>query len=211
MPKAKVKLNFDALSVSEKIARARIIVQNMTTNAANFPHPTPALGDVTVVIDAAEQAYNAALVARDLSKQRTAELEVQVAALDEMAARLAGFVESASGGKEEIILSAGMSVRAPSLASGQPPADPSSLTPTTGDHEREVDLSWNASTNAKSYIVQFSPNPPTDTSWTQAAVVTVSKATISGLTSGTKYWFRVAAVGSGGQSGWSDPALKMAP
>jgi hypothetical protein len=208
---AKVKLNFKSLSMPEKITRARIIVQNMTTNAVNFPNPTPKLSDVTVVIDAAEQAYNAALIARDISKQRTAELEQQVDALDTMAGRLASFVESASGGKEDIILSAGMEVRAPSLASGQPPAAPTSLTATTGDHEGELDLTWNASSNAKSYIVERSPNPPTDTSWSQAAVVTTSKTTIDGLTSGAKYWFRVAAVGGSGQSGWSDPAMKMAP
>lgn len=211
MPKAKVKLNFSALSVSEKIARARIIVQNMTANAVNFPNPMPALADVTAVIDAAEQAYNAALKARDISKQRTAELEQQEEALDDMASRLAGFVESASGGKEEIILSAGMDVRTPAVVSGQPPAAPTSLAATAGDHEGEIDLVWNASSNARSYVVQSSPNPPTDSSWAQANIVTVSKTTIGGLVSGAKYWFRVAAVGGGGQSGWSDPAMKMAP
>jgi hypothetical protein len=54
-------------------------------------------------------------------------------------------------------------------------------------------------------------DPPTPTSWTHAGVATKSRATISGLTSGTRYWFRVAAVNSNGQSGWSDPAAKMAP
>jgi hypothetical protein len=37
---------------------------------------------------------------------------------------------------------------------------------------------------------------------------TTSKA--SGLTSGTKYWFRVRAVGAAGLSGGSEPAQKMA-
>jgi hypothetical protein len=208
---AKVKLNFSALSIVEKIARARLIVQNMTANAASFPNPTPTLAEMTAAIDAAEQAYNAALTARNISKQRTAELATQEDALDEMAARMAGFVESASGGKEEIILSAGMDVRAPNVPTGQPPAPPTSLSATTGDKEGEVDLSWNASANAKSYIVQSSPNPPTETSWTQLAVVTTSKTTIGKLASGTKSWFRVAAVGAGGQSAWSDPAMAFAP
>lgn len=44
------------------------------------------------------------------------------------------------------------------------------------------------------------PNPP-------LAQIT----TISGLTSGVRYWFRVAAIGASGQSGWSDPATKIAP
>jgi len=40
---------------------------------------------------------------------------------------------------------------------------------------------------------------------------TKSTTTIDGLTSGTRYWFRVAAVAALGQSGWSDPATKIAP
>ena len=60
-------------------------------------------------------------------------------------------------------------------------------------------------------IVQKSPDPISPTSWQQASVVTKSKTTVSGLTSGTKYWFRVAAVGTAGQGPWSDPATKLAP
>jgi hypothetical protein len=35
--------------------------------------------------------------------------------------------------------------------------------------------------------------------------------TVSNLTSGTKYWFKVAGLGSAGQGPWSDPATKIAP
>jgi len=42
-------------------------------------------------------------------------------------------------------------------------------------------------------------------------VITASKTTVTDLTSGTKYWFRVAAKASGAQGPWSDPAQKMAP
>jgi len=55
-----------------------------------------------------------------------------------------------------------------------------------------------------------SPDPITRTSWTLGVVSTKSSATLSGLTSGTKYWFRVAAIGAAGQGAWSDPATKMA-
>ena len=44
-----------------------------------------------------------------------------------------------------------------------------------------------------------------------AATVTKSKATVTGLTSGTKYWFRVRAIGATGPGPWSDPATKIAP
>lgn len=207
---AKVKLIFGKLPLTEKFARARMIVEKMTANAANFPNPMPALADVSAAISAAEKAYNGALEARALSKQRTAELSTLEDVMDEMVSRLGSFVDTASAGKEEIILSAGMDVRAPSIASNTPPGVPS-LGVTSGDHEGEVDTSWNSDPLAQSYILQISPNPPTDASWTQVAVITTSSYTVKGLTSGVKYWFRVAAVGAGGQSGWSDPAVRMAP
>lgn len=46
--------------------------------------------------------------------------------------------------------------------------------------------------------------------WTTCPPHTKSKCTVPGLTAGTKYWFRVAAVGVAGQGPWSDPALRMA-
>ena len=42
-------------------------------------------------------------------------------------------------------------------------------------------------------------------------MVTKSKATVSGLATGTKYWFRVRAIGAAGPGPWSDPATKVAP
>jgi hypothetical protein len=60
-------------------------------------------------------------------------------------------------------------------------------------------------------IALFSPDPPTHESWVHATIATASFATIENLTSGKRYWFRVAAVGTMGQSGWSEPATKIAP
>lgn len=207
----KVRLNFSKLTVTEKVARTRQVVEAMTTNSASFPNPMPALADVTAAVNALEQANADAAEARAVSKQRTAALEEKEDALDALMSRLASFVDSASGGKEEIILSAGLDVRAPSLVSNVPPGAPTNLVLTMGDVDGEIDLAWNSAQGAQSYVVQMSPNPPNDSSWTQAAVVATSKHSINNLTSGTKYWFRVAAVGVGGQSGWSDPAVKMAP
>ena len=45
---------------------------------------------------------------------------------------------------------------------------------------------------------------------TPAGVTTKSKGPVTGLTSGTKYWFRVAAVGAAGQGAWSNPASRTA-
>jgi hypothetical protein len=60
----------------------------------------------------------------------------------------------------------------------------------------------------KSYEVQQSTDAA---NWQHAGVATKSKLTVSGLTTGTKYWFRVRAVGGNATSPWSDPATKVAP
>lgn len=103
-----------------------------------------------------------------------------------------------------------METRAARSASGDLPA-PSNLSASAGDHEGEIDLHWDKVARARSYVVEQSPDPPADTTWSNSAVVVKSQATIEGLTSGKKYWFRVAAVGASGQSGWSNPAAKIAP
>ena len=80
-----------------------------------------------------------------------------------------------------------------------------------GDHEGVIDLSWKKVPKAKSYTIQMSADPPTPESWTQAAIATASTRTIENLASGKRFWFRVAAIGAMGQSGWSEPATKIAP
>jgi len=80
-----------------------------------------------------------------------------------------------------------------------------------GDHEGVIDLSWKKVTRAKSYTIQMSADPPTPESWTHAAIATASTRTIENLASGKRFWFRVAAIGAMGQSGWSEPATKIAP
>jgi len=206
----KVKLNFRGLSIPEKIARVRQIIAAMTGNA-RFPHPLPDLGDLSTNVNELEGRLTAAQAARQAAKQRTAELAEGEANVDGLLSQLVAYVESVAGNDETAILSAGFDVRGPSTpASGEPEA-PDSLTATAGDHDGEIDLSWESVRGARSYAVERRPDTPADSPWTHAAVSTRSSTTIEGLTSGTRYWFRVAAVGAAGQSPWSNPAMKIAP
>lgn len=88
---------------------------------------------------------------------------------------------------------------------------PTGLTASEGDHDGTLDLHNDRAKGARSYVYEMSLDPPTATSWKHAAVSPKSSVTISGLVSGTRYWFRVAAITASGQSGWSDPATKIAP
>ncbi len=206
----KIKLNFSRLPLTEKITRARQIVAALTGNPS-FSTPTPALTVVNSAIDDFETAYIATQAARQDAKAKTSDQQQKEDLLDRIMTQLASYVEAAAGDNEALIQSAAMDVRAAPSTNSEIPAPPSSLSATAGDRDGEIDLTWDTLFGARSYVIERSGDPPTSTSWSHAAVATKSRATIEGLTSGTRYWFRVAAVNTNGQSGWSDPAMKIAP
>src|SRR5437868_10633227 len=148
---SKAKLNFRNLSVPDKITRARQVISAMTGNKS-FPNPTPSLEDLSKLVDETETLYADALAKRAASKQATTLIEEKVDALGEQMSFLVNYVNSASGGKESVVESAGLDVAHKSNAP-QAPAAPTTLTPTMGDREGEIDLSWNASPGAKSYKI----------------------------------------------------------
>lgn len=206
---SKIKLNLHNLSIPEKIARAQQIVAAMTDNP-NFTAPQPVLAQVTAVTDQLEAAFIATQAARQEAKNRTSAQNQKEDAFDAAFTQLAGYVESVSGGDEAKITSAGMGVRSAQTPTGDLSA-PDGLDAGVGDRDGEIDLSWDKVPRARSYTVEQSPDPPTANSWQHAAIATKTQTTISGLASGTKYWFRVAAVGPNGQSPWSNPATRIAP
>lgn len=206
---ARVRLNLRSLSVPAKIAKGRHIVTSMTENK-NFPNPTPPLSEVTAQLDALEQAFSQVQLARSEVTTRTANQDNAEAKLDQVLTQLAGYVESVAGKDDTLITSVGMEIKA-ARSSPTLPSIPQALSAAAGDHDGELLLSWKSVPNAKSYIIESSTDPATLTSWEHAGVATSATKRISNLKSGTRFWFRVAAVGAGGQSGWSEHATRVAP
>jgi hypothetical protein len=206
----RIRLALNRLSLSERIAKARQIVAALTGNAS-FPTPTPDLRSMTIAIDEADAAAAEALQARQTAKEKTSVQNQKDEALSRMLSQIAAYVESVAGDDEQKILSAGMDTRERAVAATAATSEPQGLSASAGDRDGELDLSWDKVVGAKSYVVEKSGDPPTATGWSHAGVSTKSTFTVSGLASGTRYWFRVAAVNTSGQSGWSDPAMKIAP
>jgi hypothetical protein len=207
---AKIKLNLARLSVADKTAKTRQFVKALTGNP-DFPTPTPSLASITTAADDLEKAAAATQAARQDAKTKTTDQNDKESVVDRLLTQLAAYVESVAGDNQRMIQSAGMDTKAQAVTATEPPSAPSGLAATSGDHDGEIDLSWDTTIGAKSYLIEKSADPPTPTSWEHAAVSTKSKATIGGLPSGARCWFRVAALGTGGQSGWSEPATKIAP
>ena len=74
-----------------------------------------------------------------------------------------------------------------------------------------VALWWEAVRGARTYIVHMTLTPEIETSWQQFGICTSAKFTAKGLTTGTQYWFRVAALGTAGQGPWSSALERLAP
>ena len=206
---ALIKLNFARLSVPEKIALTRRIVTKMTGNP-HFISPQPPLTAITAAADALEQAESEAQTARQEAKAKTTIRNNKEDDLGRVMTQEVGYVTAVSGGDEETIQSAGMDVRATPAASTTP-TQPAALSATGGDHDGTMDLSWDPVVDAASYVIEISPDPVTADSWKHQGVSTRSTFTVTGLPSGSRIWFRVAAVNPNGQSPWSDPATKIVP
>jgi hypothetical protein len=207
---AKIRLNLRSLTIPQKVAKAQQIVTSLTGNTS-FPTPSPALANITSAASELKTAADDVQVVTQTRKEKVSIQNTREDMLDQLLTQLAGYVESVAGNNEQMILSAGMDVRAASVTSTEPPAQPEAFTASAGDRDGELDLSWDSVPGAKSYVIDQSGDPVTPSSWSHAGVSTRSYYTATGLTSGTRYWFRVAAVNGNGQSGWSDPAMKIAP
>lgn len=207
---SKIKLNLKSLSISDKIKKAKEIVTALDGNP-NFPTPSPPLATITSVADDLLAADHDAAVARQESITKTAIRNDKESTIDRVFNQIAAYVESIAGEDEQKILSAGLSIRTTASVSSTEPAVPVNLLVEEGTHAGQVLAKWQSVDGARSYAVETSLDSPTATSWTHAGVAPKAKHTINNLISGTRYWVRVAAVGTNGQSGWSDPATKIAP
>jgi hypothetical protein len=87
---------------------------------------------------------------------------------------------------------------------------PGDLTANVGDDEGEIDLGCDPVTGAGSYEWQCRLHADGN-AWQPAKTSTTSKITLTGLTPGALYGFRVRAIGAAGPGAWSDEASKRAP
>ena len=206
----KTKLNLHNLSIVAKIAKAKQIVAALTGNP-NFPTPNPTLNAIDLVITKTETKAAERDAAQQLAKTKTIELNGCEDELNAILSQIAAHVDSVAAGDRAKIHSAGLDTRAGATSTTEPPPPPSGLDSSIGDHEGELDAFWDPVAGARSYLIQTNEDPTVATGWQHTGVSTKSKYTIKGLQSGKRYWMRVAAVNSVGQSGWSDPATKIAP
>jgi hypothetical protein len=207
---SKIKLALRKLTAEQLIQFIRQIIKNLLGNT-NFPTTTPTSATMTTATNDFETAVNNEKAAYEAAKALTVIALQKRTALELLANQLGNNIENLSGGDEAKIKSSGMDTRAKAVRTKAVLGKPAGLAATVGDKDGEIDLHWDAVVGAKSYRVESCLNPLTSNKWIQCITSTKSKTVILGLTSGLGYWFRVCAIDTNGESGWSDPAFKTAP
>ena len=156
------------------------------------------------------QAFAAVQSARSDVTTRVASQDNAESKVDQMLTQLGSYVESVAGTDDTLITSIGIETKA-SRSAPTLPTIPQALTANVGEHDGEIYLSWKTVPNARSYAIEATQDPATASSWIHIGIATSASRVIQNLTSGKRYWFRVAAVGAIGQSGWSEHATKVVP
>jgi len=210
---AEPALNWKNLSVSEKITKGRAIVEAMGLSAyfaLPNPVPNPTLASITLAINALEQAQQD--VDENMGGKKWTNIRDQKEkALDKLMSQITNYVANVANGNSEIIQAAAIELKKEASPVGALPA-PQNVKAKPTDTEGKIKLTWKKVDKAASYKVRRSEDVtpkvwqdyPNNTS-------TDTKVEISGLTSGTKFWWQVVAINASGEGDPSDPATCRVP
>ena len=205
---AYAKIGTDGLAVPAKALYLRRLAAGVTNNP-KLPAPIPPPVALLGVADLLDTRYNEAQAARLVSKTKTAAVDDQSAIADALVAQLASYVDAASSGNAAIIESAGFATRATPQPVGGLPA-PTDVQVVPSEHAGSADVSCKPVFGAKTYLYERAVDAPA-MEWKPIGASTKRSGLFNSMVSGQKYWFRLAAVGSAGQSPWSDPVPLFAP
>ncbi len=109
-----------------------------------------------------------------------------------------------TGGDPAALLAAGVGVKKPKQPVGRPGA-PTLMRVISTESEGAVSLRWQRSVRRCAFLIQVTTAPAAARGWKQVAISLRQSCTVTGLKSGAKCWFRVAASNSHGQGPWSQP------
>ncbi|MEI7732356.1 MAG: fibronectin type III domain-containing protein, partial [Verrucomicrobiota bacterium] len=205
---AKVKLGLKGMTENNVLTLARLIVE-MLGKSEHFPDAEEIVAELSAALEdsqAKAQEYDAT---ENLLKQRLTEKRGSFGNLRTVLTRTAEFVQSRSGGRPEVIASAGVPLRKEAAPVGLLPA-PRGVRVLAINNAGELTIKWGRVRGAVSYQVQLAIGDD-QWNWVFAGSVTKTKLKVTGLQSGVKYWFRVAALNTNGLGDWSQIVPKMVP
>lgn len=187
---AKVKMGFAKLNVPEQVERSRSIVSALTGNAV-YPAPVPALNIVSDAATALETAYNES---RNRDKNKVAIMRLRRKELLALIVQLAAYVQEASGGNEEKILSSGFSTAKPPSPHSDTAGPVYNLQLKDGSAEGKIRVDFDKATDAVLYLVLVAFDPDFSKQEPKG-ITTKTHKEIGNFDTGTKVWVKVIALG----------------
>ncbi|MGI8436548.1 MAG: fibronectin type III domain-containing protein [Chthoniobacterales bacterium] len=174
--------------------------------------PKPDLVDALAAANADLKTKQAAsLEAKRAARQAAADMNASAKLQRIAVGNLAGQVNTVADGDAALILSTGLEVRA--TAAPLPPITeaPTDLATSINGVPKRVVVSWTGVIGARNYEAQYTLDLTGETGWvTVSETPGKTRINVDGLTSGTKYAFRVRALGNGQPGPWSGPVQQMA-
>ena len=193
-------ISFAKLSDSELESTALSIIDSMTNNA-NFPTPIPSIADVTAAVT---EYSNALAAAKNRGKAEVELKKMKKDAMIEVLVSLSTYVTFTANGNRNMIITSGFGITKNSKTP-QAMGTPKKFTITIGETNGEAVSTVGGVKGIKKYAHQYTPDPLSATSVWTSAFVSTRTYTFTGLDSGKKYWFRVAALGNGDQVKYTAP------
>jgi hypothetical protein len=145
-------------------------------------------------VESLKTALRAALTRRDL----------KVRAMRDHTTAAANGIFAATGGDPLKLLAAGVGIVKTKQPVGRPAA-PTRMRILSTEFEGTVRLRWKRPVRRCVFTIQTTTAPMATRGWKQAALSLRQTCDVTGLVSGAKYWFRVAATNAHGQGPWSQP------
>jgi hypothetical protein len=204
----KVKLSLRDLGIQTKVKRAVEYANRIVSNSF-FTKPEPAPQEIILAADKLNRKNNELLTARTKAAEIKEEMKILEKELDKKITRLAFYVENQAMGNEEIIRSAGMEIRNNPIPLGIP--GKTILNAAVTEKEGEIKLKWDRVKGAKIFNIEVSKTGKNEQKWKTIESTTKTRILLKDLSSGTKYWFRIQAIGAGGKGPYCDPVSKFVP
>lgn len=202
---ARAVLNLSRKTVLFIIEKVRTIVTAMTGNAV-YPSPSPTLPTITTQVDDLETKFQAAI---DGGKNKKLAVRTAKKTLLSSLSVLIGYIQGASGGDSDRIISAGVDVKKPRTSSGilNPPLN---VRTKFGFASGEILLLFGGVAKRHFYLVQINPTPENSNTWVDYINTTKVRVLITGLVTGQNYAIRIATVSADGTGAWSDAVIQKA-
>ncbi len=203
---AKVKMGLSEKSTNQLIPYIQNHIEMMTGNP-NFVTPQPPAADLLALFNAyQEAALNTINLEAQWRDAKALQEQIRADITGSMNVR-AAYVQEASNGNRQVILSSGLGVRNPPTPVTSIAA-PTNLRVDLNGEAGMMKIRWDVVQNAKTYTLQCSPDV-TPRVWEPLENTTKTGVTKT-LEVGATYVFRVSATGTPGQSNWSPEVIRGA-